>query len=83
MLARLDDLMEGSKEQQTLALSQLVTAVQEGEERRNPNLLWRLCKAQYLCSAASDTNTCGEILCCTPPAGAAPPLGGAAPAPGE
>ena len=50
MLARLDDLMEGSKEQQTLALSQLVTAVQEGEERRNPNLLWRLCKAQYLCS---------------------------------
>ena len=24
-----------------------------------------------------------EILCCTPPAGAAPPVGGAAPAPGE
>ena len=25
-------------------------------------------------------NTCGEILCCTPPAGAAPPAGGATPA---
>ena len=48
-LARLDDLMEGSKEQQTLALNQLLSAVQEGD-RRDPNLLWRLCKAQYLCS---------------------------------
>jgi len=48
-LARLDDLMEGSKEQQTLALTHLLSAVQE-EERRDPNLLWRLCKAQYLCS---------------------------------
>lgn len=48
-LARLDDLMEGSKEQQTLALNHLLQAVQEGE-RRDPNLLWRLCKAQYLCS---------------------------------
>jgi len=48
-LARLDDLMEGSKEQQTLALTHLLSAVQEGD-RRDPNLLWRLCKAQYLCS---------------------------------
>jgi len=48
-LARLDDLMEGSKEQQSLALTHLLSAVQEGD-RRDPNLLWRLCKAQYLCS---------------------------------
>merc|ERR1719222_431446 len=48
-LARLDDLMEGSKEQQTLALTHLLSAVQEGD-RRDPNLLWRLCKARYLCS---------------------------------
>ena len=48
-LARLDDLMEGSKEQQILALNQLLSAVQEGD-RRDPNLLWRLCKAQFLCS---------------------------------
>merc|ERR1719234_1757102 len=48
-LARLDDLMEGSKEQQSLALTHLLSAVQEAE-RRDPNLLWRLCKAQYLCS---------------------------------
>ena len=47
--ARLDDLMEGSKEQQSLALTHLLSAVQEAE-RRDPNLLWRLCKAQYLCS---------------------------------
>ena len=48
-LARLDDLMEGSREQQILALNQLLSAVQEGD-RRDPNLLWRLCKAQFLCS---------------------------------
>merc|ERR1719175_203424 len=41
--------MEGSKEQQTLAFNHLLQAVQE-EERRDPNLLWRLCKAQYLYS---------------------------------
>ena len=38
--------MEGSREQQLLALEQLSTAGEEQEA--NPSLLWRLCKAQYL-----------------------------------
>ena len=48
LLARLDDLMEGSKEQQGLALEQLGRSLKEQGE--NHSLVWRLCKAQYLCS---------------------------------
>jgi len=47
-LARWDDLMEGSREQQLLALEQLLAAAEQ--PTREPGLLWRLCKAHYLCS---------------------------------
>jgi len=48
-LARWDDLMEGSREQQLLALEQLLAAAEQ-PGAREPGLLWRLCKAHYLCS---------------------------------
>jgi len=51
-MARMDDLMEGSREQQKLALEQLKKSVEE--QPNNPSLMWRLCKAQYLCSVLAN-----------------------------
>ena len=46
LFARLDDLMEGSQEQQQLALKLITDSLEE--YNTNPSFLWRLCKAQYL-----------------------------------
>ena len=46
LFARLDDLMEGSQEQQQLALKMITDSL--AEYNNNPSFLWRLCKAQYL-----------------------------------
>jgi len=46
LFARLDDLMEGSQEQQQLALKLITDSL--AEYNSNPSFLWRLCKAQYL-----------------------------------
>ena len=46
LFARLDDLMEGSQEQQQLALKLITDSLEE--HNTNPSFLWRLCKAQYL-----------------------------------
>ena len=46
LFARLDDLMEGSQEQQQLALKMITDSLKE--HNNNPSFLWRLCKAQYL-----------------------------------
>ena len=46
LFARLDDLMEGSQEQQQLALKLITDSLEE--HNNNPSFLWRLCKAVYL-----------------------------------
>lgn len=46
--AKVDDLMEGSQEQQVISLRLLVDS--QEEYRNNPSYLWRMCKSQYLCS---------------------------------
>jgi len=46
LFAKLDDLMEGSQEQQQLALKLITDSL--AEYNNNPSFLWRLCKAQYL-----------------------------------
>lgn len=46
--AKVDDLMEGSQEQQLISLRLLNTSL--SEYKNNPSFLWRLCKSQYLCS---------------------------------
>ena len=46
LFARLDDLMEGSQEQQQLALKLITDSLED--YNTNPSFLWRLCKAQYL-----------------------------------
>ena len=46
LFARLDDLMEGSQEQQQLALKMITDSL--AEYNSNPSMVWRLCKAQYL-----------------------------------
>jgi len=46
--ARVDDLMEGSQEQQQLSLKLITDGL--AEYNNNPSFLWRLCKSQYLCA---------------------------------
>ena len=51
LFAKLDDLMEGSQEQQQLAL-QLVTE-SLAEHNNNPSIVWRLCKVPQQLGGAS------------------------------
>jgi len=46
--AKVDDLMEGSQEQQQLSLKLITDSL--AEYNNNPSYLWRLCKSQYLCA---------------------------------
>jgi len=57
--ARVDDLLEGSAEQQQLALR----TVTDGAAARPgcPALLWRLCKAQYLCAVLAGQDGAADI----------------------
>ena len=59
LFARLDDLMEGSQEQQQLALKMITDSLKE--HNNNPSFLWRLCKAQYLNAVLAGQDGAGDI----------------------
>jgi len=48
LFAKVDDLMEGTQEQQLLSLKLLTDSLPENDSKAS--YLWRLCKSQYLCS---------------------------------
>ena len=59
LFARLDDLMEGSEEQQQLALKLITESLTE--HNNNPSFLWRLCKAQYLNAVLAEQDGARDI----------------------
>ena len=59
LFARLDDLMEGSEEQQQLALKLITDSL--AEHNNNPAFLWRLCKAQYLNAVLAEQDGARDI----------------------
>ena len=59
LFARLDDLMEGSEEQQQLALKLITDSLTE--HNNNPSFLWRLCKAQYLNAVLAEQDGARDI----------------------
>jgi len=54
LFAKLDDLMEGSHEQQQLSLELLLENLKDNDSKSS--YIWRLCKSQYLCSILAGRN---------------------------
>lgn len=57
--AKVDDLMEGSQEQQQLSLKLITDSL--AEYNNNPSFLWRLCKSQYLCAVLAGQDDAKDI----------------------
>jgi len=57
--AKVDDLMEGSQEQQQLSLKLITDTL--AEYNNNPSYLWRLCKSQYLCAVLAGQDGAKDI----------------------
>eukprot|EP00092_Neocalanus_flemingeri_P029756 GFUD01032304.1.p1 GENE.GFUD01032304.1~~GFUD01032304.1.p1 ORF type:complete len:425 (+),score=92.78 GFUD01032304.1:53-1327(+) len=57
--AKVDDLMEGSQEQQQLSLKLITDSLTE--YNNNPSYLWRLCKSQYLCAVLAGHDGAKDI----------------------